>query len=248
MTTETHEWTMLDSPLAPRMKPHRWLDAPYTDLHKLRVGDQVVRRTVLSILDTVRMSATELQASVSSLGVHWAREYYDDKSKSFNVYHHGICSGPNEIIEFIGQGMRTVDFATFGAGKPIYVVQYEPREYVFPRPVIAARARACLDQSSKMKWHRLYNNCDQWATYCSTGRLHSVAVDGIIRRVFRSILNIAAFGMCLGWRICMMLVVLSLVMTVICIAIHIVCGWRSPHRRLGLPTRLAPTTTVIPNQ
>lgn len=215
--------TLLDTPVIPRMKRHRWLDAPYTDTSKIKVGDQVVRRARLSILDTFQMNAQELQAAFTALGLKWAAEYYDPKTRSLIVYHHGICCAPNEIVDFEGKGVRKVDFATFAQGHPIYVVDHQANGggFVFPPKVIAARAAACLTSTPKLKWHRLYNNCDQWATYCATGRLHSVAVRGIINRVFSSVVKLAVFVVWLSWRHSWLFMLCVIALVVVCVIVYL---------------------------
>jgi len=246
--SSTAEWCIKNLPVMPRIKQRR-LEAPYTKANKLRIGDQVIRLTRLSFLDDIRMNPREFKTSVESIGVTWMHEYYDPMTNSLMSYHHGICCGNNQIIDMQGEGLmkssgsksgnclRVVDYQTFGEGNTIYVVQHEPHEYVFPRRMIADRARACMNLS-KLQFDNLYNNCDLWATYCSTGHMQSMAMNGLIERIFGSICHVVLCGVVLGARICLMMFVMLLVIVIVSFAVHIISRFtrRSRVPKLVLPS------------
>ena len=119
--------------------------------------------------------------------------------KSGTVHHYGIYVSDSEVIQFgLAPNARptvkdadievlSTDIDTFIQGQFLEVAAFDRKEKkANPTPaeaVAAARARM-----GERGYHILYNNCEQFAYECVTGKKYSEQVEGV-REMFKGLLG-----------------------------------------------------------
>jgi Lecithin retinol acyltransferase len=93
--------------------------------------------------------------------------------------HHGIYIGNGQVIHYGGLASRlqagpvkVSSLQDFLAGHPCTVRDYKTRRYSGQESVERARARIGEDL-----YHAAFNNCEQFVTWCITGKTRSMQID-----------------------------------------------------------------------
>jgi len=99
----------------------------------------------------------------------------------FPYFHCGVYEDENSVIHFSPENASKSKEAAvicitsleeFADGFPIFVVEF-PNEKCFPPDEVITRARSRLNEAG---YNLPLNNCDHFATWCKTGKHHSVQV------------------------------------------------------------------------
>ena len=95
------------------------------------------------------------------------------------IRHHGIYVGNGQVIHYGGLAsglqagpVKVSSLQDFLAGHPYTVREYKTRRYSREESVERARARIGEDF-----YHAAFNNCEQFVTWCITGKTRSMQVD-----------------------------------------------------------------------
>ena len=101
----------------------------------------------------------------------------------FPYFHCGIYESDNSVIHFAPQenSSKLKEFAVinrtpldkFADGFPVSVIEF-PSEKCFPPDEVIKRACSRLNENG---YNLPFNNCDHFATWCKTGKHHSMQVD-----------------------------------------------------------------------
>ena len=97
--------------------------------------------------------------------------------KQGSITHHGIDCGDGTVIHYRGKqaGGRIIQtsYRNFKKGQYVYVKSYS---YKFSANTIVRRARKRLYERN---YNLFFNNCEHFATYCTTGKSYSQQVDDV---------------------------------------------------------------------
>jgi hypothetical protein len=109
--------------------------------------------------------------------------------------HHGVYVRDNHIIQYGGGAsggkVEEVTVSQFTKGNKLRVVPHgKEREYT--RSETVERAKRRLNEE---KYHLTFNNCEQFATWCVTGKEKSSQV----RRAKNVLKGVAASAIGMGW-------------------------------------------------
>jgi hypothetical protein len=95
------------------------------------------------------------------------------------IRHHGIYVGNGQVIHYGGLAsglqagpVKVSSLQDFLVGHPYTVREYKTRRYSRQESVERARARIGEDL-----YHAAFNNCEQFVTWCITGKTRSMQID-----------------------------------------------------------------------
>jgi hypothetical protein len=104
----------------------------------------------------------------------------------FPYFHCGVYEDENSVIHFAPDeknGSKSKESAIihitsleeFTHGSPVSVIEFT-NEKCFPPDEVIKRARSRLNETG---YSLSLNNCDHFATWCKTGKKHSIQVDSV---------------------------------------------------------------------
>ncbi|PXF47259.1 hypothetical protein BWQ96_03034 [Gracilariopsis chorda] len=134
----------------------------------------------------------------------WRGELPEDSLRGF--WHHGIRFRDGTVIHYAGMdGPKSLhnarilhtamsDFLS-DVGRPLHTVRYPPSCRCYSVEEIEQRARSCL---GRMNYHLLFQNCENFARWCVTGRAASFQSQGAFIGLAGGIASLALGGGFLG--------------------------------------------------